>query len=134
MASDELPAELYVTWDELNAASFNAPVRRVARPDGHYVAYRDSGEAVAVLVARKLGVRLVVERDTDVITYDPAPERGPNDDTIEWGVRWPGNPEVEILDGKGAARAAVARAKAGDVVSRKRDGAFCGPWRIGGTS
>jgi hypothetical protein len=68
-----MPTELHVTWDELNAASFNAPVR-VVETDGVRRSYRDSGENVAVLVARKLGVRLIVERDTDTITYEPLPE------------------------------------------------------------
>lgn len=49
--------------------------------------------------------------------------------TVEWGVRWSGNDGVERMDGPATAAAAVARARAGEVVSRTRDGMFCGPWK-----
>lgn len=67
-------AELRFTWDELNAAVCNAPRRIVHEVDGRRVSYHDGAEQVALLVARRIGVRLVVERDDTEVIYEPLPE------------------------------------------------------------
>ena len=63
--------ELRLTWDELRTVVHQTPRRRFKTPDGQWETVDGAYEAVAVHVARRLGVRLVVEGDDSEVTYEP---------------------------------------------------------------